>query len=106
MDGADRLARHPNLIEPTGPIAPTGEQIELAYDTGSKKVTQLIQNNGLDIKSASDGPGAIVYEQFGSLHLYDLKSGKTGQTEQEGPGGRRRAVFSLNAPEKGVAGED
>jgi len=48
-----------------------------AYDTGSKKVTQLIQNNGLDIKSASDGPGAIVYEQFGSLHLYDLKSGKT-----------------------------
>jgi tricorn protease len=48
-----------------------------AYDTGTKKVTQLIQNNDLDIKSANAGPDAIVYEQFGSLNLYDLKSGKT-----------------------------
>ncbi len=31
MDGAARLARHPNLIEPRTPIAPSGEQIELAY---------------------------------------------------------------------------
>ncbi|HSM86788.1 MAG TPA: PDZ domain-containing protein, partial [Candidatus Limnocylindrales bacterium] len=29
-----------------------------------------------DIKSASAGPGAIVYEQFGSLGLYDLATGK------------------------------
>src|SRR5262249_16097497 len=48
-----------------------------AYDTATKKVTQLIQNDGLDIKSASAGPGAIVYEQFGSLNLYDLQTGKT-----------------------------
>ena len=48
-----------------------------AYDTATKKVTQLIQNNGLDIKSASAGSGAIVYDQFGSLNLYDMKSGKT-----------------------------
>ncbi len=48
-----------------------------AYDTRSKKVTQSIQNDGLDIKSASVGPDAIVYEQFGTLNLYDLKSGKT-----------------------------
>jgi tricorn protease len=47
-----------------------------AYDTGSKKVEQLIRNDGLDIKSASAGEDAIVYEQFGSLNLYDLKSGK------------------------------
>ncbi|MBI3662366.1 MAG: PD40 domain-containing protein [Acidobacteria bacterium] len=47
-----------------------------AYDTGTKKVTQVIENKGLDIKSASAGPGAIVYEQFGSLHLYDLNAGK------------------------------
>ena len=47
------------------------------YDTKSKKVTRAIENKGLDFKSASAGPGAIVYEQFGSLHLYDLKSGKT-----------------------------
>jgi tricorn protease len=47
-----------------------------AYDTGTKKVTQAIENKGLDIKSASAGPGAIVYEQFGSLHLFDVGSGK------------------------------
>ena len=34
-------------------------------------------NHGLDFKSASAGPGAIVYEQFGELHLYDLKTGQT-----------------------------
>jgi tricorn protease len=48
-----------------------------SYDTGSKKVTQAIPNSGLDIKSASAGAGAIVYEQFGSLNLYDIDSGKT-----------------------------
>jgi tricorn protease len=47
------------------------------YDLASKKVVQAIRNDGLDIKSASAGPGAIVYEQFGSLRLYDLKSGQT-----------------------------
>ena len=29
------------------------------------------------MKSASLGPDAIVYEQFGEISLYDLKSGKT-----------------------------
>ena len=48
-----------------------------SYDTATKKVTQLIRNAGLDIKSAGAGPDAIVYEQFGSLSLYDLKSGRT-----------------------------
>jgi tricorn protease len=47
-----------------------------AYDTKSKKVSPVIENNGLDLKSASAGPGAIVYEQFGSLNLYDLKTGR------------------------------
>jgi tricorn protease len=61
------------LSDRNGPIS------LFAYDTKAKKVDQLIQNNGLDIKSASAGPDAIVYEQFGSLHLYDLKSGKTRQ---------------------------
>ena len=45
-----------------------------AYDTKSQADTQIIENHGLPIKSASAGPGAIVYEQFGSLHLYDLSS--------------------------------
>lgn len=48
-----------------------------SYDTKTKKVTQLIQNNGLDIKSASAGTDGIVYEQFGSINIYDLKSGKS-----------------------------
>jgi tricorn protease len=46
-----------------------------AYNTKSKQVKQVVKNDGLDIKSASAGPGAIVYEQFGSLHLLDLSSG-------------------------------
>jgi tricorn protease len=45
-----------------------------AYDTQSRKVSQAISNHGLDFKSASAGQGAIVYEQFGSLHLYDLNT--------------------------------
>ncbi len=48
-----------------------------AYDTKAAKVRKLLDNNGFDIKSASAGPGAIVYSQFGSLHLYDLSSGKS-----------------------------
>ncbi|HMG33832.1 MAG TPA: PDZ domain-containing protein [Blastocatellia bacterium] len=47
------------------------------YDTATKKISEVIHNNGLDIKSASAGPGGIVYEQFGSLNLYDLESQKT-----------------------------
>jgi tricorn protease len=43
-----------------------------SYDTASKQVQQVIANRGLDFKSVSAGPGALVYEQFGSLHLYDL----------------------------------
>jgi tricorn protease len=47
-----------------------------SYDTGSKRVTPALKNDGLDFKSASAGPGAIVIEQFGAIYLYDLKSGK------------------------------
>ncbi|HEX5422647.1 MAG TPA: PDZ domain-containing protein [Candidatus Acidoferrales bacterium] len=51
-----------------------GARTLFAYDTGSQKVTRAIDNHGFDITSASAGPGAIVYSQFGVLHLYDLKS--------------------------------
>jgi tricorn protease len=47
-----------------------------SFDTKTKKVTEAIANNGLDLKSASAGAGAIVYEQFGSINLFDTKSGK------------------------------
>jgi tricorn protease len=48
-----------------------------AYDTKTKAVKELLNNDSFDFRSAAAGPGAIVYEQFGSLHLYDLGSGKT-----------------------------
>ena len=47
------------------------------YDIGTKVVKQAVPNQGLDLKSASLGPDAIVYEQFGGISLYDLKTGKT-----------------------------
>jgi len=47
-----------------------------AYDTKSKQVAEAVKNTGLDFKSASAGPDAIVYEQFGEIHIYDLKTRK------------------------------
>jgi tricorn protease len=43
-----------------------------SYDTSTKQVQQVIANQSLDLKTVGAGPGALVYEQFGSLHLYDL----------------------------------
>jgi len=48
-----------------------------AYDTKTKQVSEAIKNDGLDFKSASAGPGAIVVEQFGRLKLYDLGTHET-----------------------------
>jgi tricorn protease len=48
-----------------------------SYDVTSRAVAQLVKNDGFDLKSAAAGPGAIVYEQFGSLHLFDLATAKT-----------------------------
>ncbi|MDQ6760060.1 MAG: PDZ domain-containing protein [Acidobacteriota bacterium] len=56
------------LSDRNGPVTLFG------YDTRSKAVTQLIANDGYDLKAASAGPDAIVYEQFGDIHLFDLKS--------------------------------
>jgi tricorn protease len=53
----------------------------LCYDTATKKVSEVVKNHGLDIKSASLGPGAIVYEQFGTIHLFDLVSGTSHPVE-------------------------
>jgi tricorn protease len=47
------------------------------YDTSTRKVKEVVKNRGLDIKSASLGPGAIAFEQFGTIHLYELGSGKS-----------------------------
>ena len=42
------------------------------YDTATKKETQLVSNNGLPIKEASADADAVVYSQFGAIHVYDL----------------------------------
>jgi tricorn protease len=52
-----------------------------AYDTDTKAVTKVVQNAGLDFKSASGSGDAIAYEQFGSLQLLDLASGRTKQID-------------------------
>ena len=41
------------------------------YDTGNKEVSQVEPNKSYDLKSVQAGPGGLVYEQFGSLHLVD-----------------------------------
>jgi tricorn protease len=46
------------------------------YDPQSKRVSRAVENKGMDFKSASAGPDAIVLEQFGQLHLFDLKSAR------------------------------
>jgi len=56
-----------------------GPMTLFAFDTKSKKVDQLIRpnQNDLDIKYASAGPGGIAYEQFGTIYLFDLKSNRS-----------------------------
>ena len=54
-----------------------GPMTLFSYDTGSRKVEQLLPAGGEDIKWASAAPGVIVYEQLGSLHKLDLASGKS-----------------------------
>ena len=53
-----------------------GPMTLFSYDPQSRKVTELVRNTGKDLMSASAGPGGIVYEQFGQVHIYDIASGK------------------------------
>ena len=48
-----------------------------SYDTRSQQVKEEVKNSGLDFKSAGASSDAIVLEQFGSLLLFDIKTGKT-----------------------------
>src|SRR5579863_1294327 len=48
-----------------------------AYDTKTKNVKRVIENKGLDFKSLSAGPDALVYEQFGGIYICDPASGKS-----------------------------
>jgi tricorn protease len=48
-----------------------------SYNPTTKAVSQLIENKGLDLKSLSAGPDALVYEQFGGIYLFEPSSGKS-----------------------------
>jgi len=48
-----------------------------SYDTKTKAVKQAIENKGLDLKSVSAGPDALVYEQFGGIYLFEPRGGKS-----------------------------
>ncbi|HEY5329093.1 MAG TPA: PDZ domain-containing protein [Acidobacteriaceae bacterium] len=45
------------------------------YDVKTKAVKQLVENKGLDFKTLEGRGGTLVYEQFGTVHLYDIASG-------------------------------
>ena len=51
------------------------------FDLDTNNVRQVVANQGLDLKSASAGRDCIVYEQFGSIHLFDLKTEATKRIE-------------------------
>ena len=48
-----------------------------AYDTKTKAVKQVLANQGLDFKSLSAGPDALVYEQFGGIYIFTPSNGKS-----------------------------
>ncbi len=48
-----------------------------AYDTGTKERRQITTHDEYDVKSPSQGPGAIVYENGGWLYVLDLKTEQT-----------------------------
>jgi tricorn protease len=50
-----------------------------SYDVKSKRTDLLVKDNVFDIKTASAWSGAapaIAFEQFGTIHLFDLKTNK------------------------------
>ena len=73
-----------------------------AYDVASKQVREVVKNDGLDFKSASAGPDAIVIEQFGALKMYDFSSGqvKTIQVRLNGDLPELRSQFVKVEPRR------
>jgi len=53
-----------------------GRRSLYSLDPAKGQVRRVLENKGLDIQSASAGADAIVYDQFGELHVYDLAAGK------------------------------
>ncbi len=53
-----------------------GEFNLYAYDTKTKQVRRLTNHDDFPVMKASSGGGKIVYEQAGSLHLFDPTTGR------------------------------
>ncbi len=70
-DGAD-LTGSASVSSPDAHRGPRGPVSLYRYDTGTKQVSLVEPNHGLDLKTMQIGAGALVYEQFGSIHLMDL----------------------------------
>jgi tricorn protease len=55
-----------------------GRNVSLySFDTKTKRVAEAVKNGGFDLKTASAGADAIVYEQFGAINIFEPNSGKT-----------------------------
>ena len=52
-----------------------------AYDTATKRSRRSFRTTASTSSRPRPGPDAIVYEQFGSLHLFDLKSSKASKVD-------------------------
>jgi tricorn protease len=54
-----------------------GEFNLFSFDPASKAVKQLTEFKDFPVLSASGGAGRIIFEQAGSLHLYDVAQGRS-----------------------------
>jgi len=54
-----------------------------AYHLDTKKTEQLTHHDDFDIMNASAGSDAIVYEQAGYVHLFDVKTGQSHRVDIE-----------------------
>jgi tricorn protease len=54
-----------------------------SYRPDTKELKQLTHHTDFDVKNATAGPGAIVYEQAGYVHLVDTQTGQSRQLNIE-----------------------
>lgn len=54
-----------------------------SYELGAKQVVQLTNHQDFDVMTASAGPGAVVYEQAGYIHLLDTTTRRSRQLNIE-----------------------
>jgi len=52
-----------------------------SWRAGAKTPTRLTRHEDFDVMNASAGPDAIVYEQAGYIHLYDVKDNRSQRLE-------------------------